>query len=75
MVSPLPSKEHVNSHKQKSYVISGSGLYKSIRCRLCNLRSYNKWDVEYRYCSRCKLFHDDDKAPEDVQDQAPPVTY
>lgn len=30
-----------------------------IVCLHCNLRSYNRNDVEQRYCSNCRIFHDD----------------
>jgi len=42
---------------RKSFEIAADG--KSIVCHVCGLRSYNLDDVRYRYCSNCKLFHED----------------
>jgi ribosomal protein L37E len=34
---------------------------KAIRCLMCGFVSYNKNDVEKRYCGQCHVFHDDMK--------------
>lgn len=30
-----------------------------IWCRSCHYTSYNKNDIEQRYCGNCRVFHDD----------------
>lgn len=29
-----------------------------IACRICQMRSYNRNDIEQRYCGSCHQFHD-----------------
>jgi hypothetical protein len=31
---------------------------KAIFCRHCRLTSYNPYDVENRFCGRCRVFHE-----------------
>ena len=40
-----------------TFVISENG--KSIKCLHCNTTSHNTKDVQYRYCGKCHMFHDD----------------
>jgi hypothetical protein len=30
---------------------------KGIRCKICNLTSWNPNDVEQKYCGNCHIFH------------------
>ncbi|MGF6641803.1 ribosomal protein L37E [Paraburkholderia sp. MM6662-R1] len=40
-----------------SYQILEAG--RAIRCLRCGMTSWNLNDVKYRYCGKCKVFHDD----------------
>jgi len=41
----------------KTYTIVKKGGYSGIRCADCGYISWNKNDVEYRYCGHCNEFH------------------
>lgn len=40
---------------QNQFAISPDG--ESITCLACGMTSYNKGDIHYRYCGKCKKFH------------------
>ncbi len=37
---------------------SGALVYPGIQCLICGKISYNKNDIEQRYCGHCHRFHD-----------------
>jgi len=41
-----------------TFAIESCAGVRAIRCLLCNRVSELRSDVEHRYCSRCRLFHD-----------------
>lgn len=45
-----------------TYTLSEDG--QSITCNLCGMRSYNRNDIEQKYCGRCHRFHE--KLPEHI---------
>lgn len=44
---------------EPTYVISDGPEGESILCLQCGMRSYNKGDIEYRYCGHCNAFHEE----------------
>ena len=42
---------------EKTYAIvpSSEGTY--IQCLECNMKSYNVYDIEYKYCGKCHKYH------------------
>ncbi len=37
---------------------SGAMIYPGIQCLICGKISYNKHDIDQRYCGHCHRFHD-----------------
>lgn len=48
-----------------TYIIATDN--KSIICMVCGSISYNKFDIENRYCGFCKGFHEDHAAMRQAQ--------
>ncbi len=45
---------------RKTYeLLQGLGAPFAIRCKICDMMSYNLGDIEKRYCGNCRVFHDD----------------
>lgn len=44
-----------------SYELTDDGA--SITCKMCSAKSYNRGDIDNRYCHRCGVFHDDVLTP------------
>jgi len=42
----------------------------SITCKVCGLVSYNKNDVEMKFCGHCNVFHDDEERNEILHDSS-----
>ena len=35
-----------------------------LHCLLCGKKTYNRNDIDHRYCGRCKRFHDEEQVSE-----------
>ncbi len=45
----------------KTYTLAPQGTW--IKCLRCKKTSFNRKDVDKRYCGHCKIFHDDIPKP------------
>jgi hypothetical protein len=53
----------------KTYELVEEGT--GIVCLVCGMVSYNREDVRRRYCSHCKVFHDDREKVQAVEQAEP----
>lgn len=53
----INEKEYIEEGKTWGLVATHAGMGRCIVCKVCQCVSWNRADIEERYCFRCRKYH------------------